>query len=238
MTKIYDGMSVLLRWVYQARFDGPPVLECESCFPNARKFTDAWRPIRDEALAVAARLDVVPRFHDIMPEQASISSNDGRDWRVLMLKAYGTELPHNMARCPVLSSILAETPEVLSASISFMAPRKHILRHCGPFRGVLRFHLGLSMPIGPDGRPAATLMIDGCEHRIADGEGLLWDDTYPHEVWNNSDKVRAALTLDVWRPGMPADMRLLSRLIVHVVQLGVKYRGIASDEPLASHVPT
>jgi aspartate beta-hydroxylase len=237
MTKIYDGISHLLRWIYRARFDGPPVLDCDAYFPDARKFIASWRRIRDEALAAAGRLDRVPRFHDVMPEQAPISANDGRDWRVLMLKAYGTELAHNMARCPALASILAETPEVLSASISFMAPGKHIPRHCGPFRGVLRFHLGLSMPIAADGRPAAILMIDGCEHRIADGEGLLWDDTYPHEAWNNSDQVRAALTLDVWRPGMPTDMSLLSRLIVRVVQLGMKYRGVASDEPRASDAP-
>jgi aspartate beta-hydroxylase len=72
-------------------------------------------------------------------------------------------------------------------------------------------------------------MINDREHRIADGEGLLWDDTYPHEVWNHSDKTRIALLLDVWRPGMPADMRMLSGLVVRTVQFGMKLRGVASD---------
>ena len=41
--------------------------------------------------------------------------------------------------------------------------------------------------------------IDGVPYRLGDGESLLWDDTYPHEVWNRSDRVRIALLLDVWR---------------------------------------
>ncbi|MEO8667041.1 MAG: aspartyl/asparaginyl beta-hydroxylase domain-containing protein, partial [Bauldia sp.] len=107
------------------------------------------------------------------------------------------------------------------------APRKHIPRHRGPFRGILRFHLGLQIPMEPDGRPATVMMIDDREHRIADGEGLLWDDTYPHEVFNNSDQPRIALLLDVWRPNMPADMEVLSRLIVGAVQIGMRYRGVS-----------
>ena len=65
--------------------------------------------------------------------------------------------------------------------------------------------------------------------RISDGETLLWDDTFPHEVMNNSDEPRIALLLDVWRPHMPVDMEILSRLIVGAVQIGMKYRGRTSE---------
>src|SRR5262249_5758145 len=103
---------------------------------------------------------------------------------------------------------------------------KHIPRHCGPFRGILRFHLGLSVPIAADDRPAAVLIIDGQEYRLANGECLLWDDTYPHEVRNAAGEMRVALLFDVWRPGMPADMRLLSKLIVRLVQIVMRWRGV------------
>ena len=53
------------------------------------------------------------------------------------------------------------------------------------------------MPLAADGRPAAVLKIAGTEHRLADGEYLLWDDTFPHEVTNDSDEVRTVLLLDV-----------------------------------------
>ena len=169
----------------------------------------------------------MPRFHDIMPEQADISANDGTDWRMLILKAYGVAVPENIAKMPTLARLLDECPEVKSATVSFLAPRKHIPRHRGPFRGVMRFHLGLKIPREPSGRPATIMMIDDNEYRITDGECLLWDDTFPHEVMNNADEPRIALLLDVWRPHMPVDMEILSRVIVGAVQLGMRYRGVS-----------
>src|ERR1700730_7541603 len=89
----------------------------------------------------------------------------------------------------------------------------------------MRFHLVLQTPRDPSGRPATVMMIDDREYRITDGECLLWDDTFPHEVMNNADAPRIALLLDVWRPRMPVDMEILSRVIVGAVQLGMRHRG-------------
>ena len=225
MSRTYDLASDVIRRVYERRIDAPAILDTASEFPNAAKFTGAWLDIRDEALGV--RLGKVPRFHDIMPEQADISANDGLDWRMFVLKAYDMGVPANLARMPVLSRLLAECPEVKSAAISFLAPRKHIPSHRGPFRGIMRFHLGLVIPRQADGRPATIMMIDHQEKRITDGEGMLWDDTYPHEVINNADEARIALLLDVWRPGMPWDMEILSRMIVRGVQAGMRRRGVS-----------
>ena len=225
MTKFYDRASNVVRRIYEKRIDAPSVLDVAADFPNAGRFVAAWQKIRDEA--VAARLEAMPRFHDIMPEQADISANDGKDWRLLVLKAYGVDVPENMAKMPALARLLEDCPEVKSATVSFLAPHKHIPRHRGPFRGIMRFHLGLKIPSEPGGRPATIMMIDDREYRIADGECLLWDDTFPHEVMNNSDEARIALLLDVWRPRMPIDMEILSRVIVGAVQLGMRYRGVS-----------
>ena len=75
-----------------------------------------------EAQAVAQQMHRVPRFHEIMREQTSISANDNRDWRMFILKAYGAEFPHNMAVCPTLAALVTASPDVLSASISYLAP--------------------------------------------------------------------------------------------------------------------
>lgn len=225
MIKFYDRASGIIRLIFEKRIDAPPVLDARRDFPNSARFAADWQKIRDEAMAV--RLDRVPRFHEIMPEQADISANDGHDWRMFILKAYGVGVPENIARMPTLARRIAECPEVMSAAISFLAPHKHIPRHRGPFRGIMRFHLGLKIPREAGGRPATVMMIDDREHRIGDGECLLWDDTYPHEVLNNADEPRIALLLDVWRPHMPLDLEILSRLIVGTVQLGMRYRGVS-----------
>ena len=224
---LYDRAADVARFVYDRRIAAPPVLDLAGHFPGAADFVRAWREIRDEAAGVAAALAQVPRFHEIMPEQASISANDRRDWRLFILKAYGVKVARNMARCPRLAALVVASPDVLSASLSFMAPRKHIPPHRGPFRGVLRFYLPLAMPRTAEGRPAAVLRIAGRDYPLAEGECLLWDDTYVHEVWNRSDELRTVLLLDVRRRGMPRDMALLSRLLIATVRAGMMLRGVA-----------
>lgn len=228
MSFFYDQTAAVIRNIYDSRLDGPPVLEMDRLFPDGARFHAAWRALREEALGLTARLQQVPRFHEIMREQTAISDNDQRDWRMFILKAYGTEVPRNMAACPVLAGIVAASPDVLSASYSFLAPGKHVPAHRGPFRGVLRYYLALSMPKRADGTPAAVLRIDGTDYRLDDGEAMLWDDTYSHEVWNPSDSVRAVLLLDVWRPGMPVDMKLFSRALIAIVRAGICWRGMPS----------
>ena len=226
MSLLYDLSANAVRRLYDARIDTPPVLDTGVYFPGAAKFFDAWQALRDEALAVAARTQAIPRFHEVMPEQMSISANDGKDWRVFVLKVYGTDIDKNMAACPTLARIIAASPDVVSATLSFLAPHKHIPRHRGPFRGVLRYQLGLSVPVDAQGRPASVLSLNDQEHRIGSGEHLLWDDTYPHEVWNHSDEPRTALLLDVRRRHMPVDMRLLSSALIASVGMVARWRGI------------
>jgi aspartate beta-hydroxylase len=226
MHSLYEHGANLVRRVYDSRIKGPPVLDAGEHFPDAARFAEAWQSIRDEATALAERWPTIPRFHEIMPEQADISANDGRDWRLFILKAYGVASARNMAACPTLASIVTRIPDVLSASLSFMEPGKHVPAHRGPFRGVIRFYLGLSVPKLADGQPAALLKIAGEEHRIGEGQWLLWDDTYFHEVWNGGNTVRSVLLLDVWRRTMPLDMRLLSRAVIAAVGAGVRLRGV------------
>lgn len=226
MGSLYDFSAEVIRSIYDSRIAGPPTLDLDENFPDNHRFINAWRDIRGEALALTENIGRIPRFHDFMPEQYELSAGDTRDWRLFILKAYGTEIPHNMATCPALSSLVTSIPDVLSASLSFLAPGKHIPEHRGPFRGVLRFYMGLSVPCGIDGRPATILRINGIEHRVGNGECLLWDDTYPHEVLNDSDRIRAALLLDVRRHGMSLDMEVFSRMLIAIAGLGVRIRGV------------
>ena len=228
MGLLYDWSTEIVRSIYDNRIEGPPTLDLGVWFPDSIRFRDSWRVIRDEALVLAKNLASVPRFHDFMPEQREISYNDHRDWRLFILKAYGIDIPRNMEACPVLAALATAIPDVLSASVSFLAPGKHIPEHRGPFRGVLRFYMGLSVPTDVDGQPATILTIDGVNHRIGDGECLLWDDTYPHEVRNDSDGIRAALLLDVRRHGMPLDLEVLSRTLIAAAGLGIRLRGVGA----------
>jgi len=223
MSIVYDLAGDLVRTIYDRRISTPSVLDIDDHFPAARNFVAEWQTLRDEALVVARDLSSVPRFHEMLPEQKDIAAKDGRDWRMFVLKAYGLPMVDNLAKCPQITRLISQSPDVLSAALSFLAPGKHIPRHRGPFRGVVRFHLGLSMPVDGNGVPQAVLAIDDHEHLIGDGECLLWDDTYPHEVWNRSDRVRIALLMDVRRRGMPLDMAVLSRVLIGAIGTTLRF---------------
>ncbi len=227
MLQLYDRAAGAVRAIYDRRIATPATLDAEHYFPNAKRFTDRWTDIRREALGLIGMLDKVPRFHDLMPAQADISANDGRDWRMFIMKAYGVTVAENLQRCPTVAALLDETPEVVSAVLSFLAPGKHIPKHRGPFRAILRYHLMLSVPRDGNGRPACELNVDGVPHMLGDGDSLLWDDTYPHEAWNRSGQVRIALLLDVWRKDMPADVALLSNTILLAAKTVLRMRGVS-----------
>ena len=172
----YDHAVTAVRGIYDRRIHTASILDTGHYFPAAARFTGAWQDIRREALAVAGMLPDIPRFHELMPEQADISANDGRDWRMFMMKVYGVPMKENLARCPTVAALLDKSPEVVSAVLSFLAPGKHIPAHRGPFRAILRYHLMLSMPSDAGGRPACELRIDGEPYLLGDGESLLWAD--------------------------------------------------------------
>lgn len=228
MFSIYEFVTASLRSYSGVRIATPPVLEPVNIyFPEYRRFADAGPQIRKEALAIIGALEQAPRFHELMAAQLSISANDGRDWRMFVLKAYGLDVVSHMQACPALAKLLADSPQVLSATLSYLAPHKHIPPHRGPFKGIMRFHLMLSMPMDVAGKPAARLIIDGTEYLLREGEWLLWDDTFVHEVENDSDQPRMALLLDVRRPAMPIDMRIISGIVIFAVQLALRIKGIS-----------
>jgi aspartate beta-hydroxylase len=225
MAAFYDVGARALRTLYDRRIDAGAVLDSATLFPDASRFVAAWPAIRDEALAVSRDLARIPRFHEIMREQASISANDARDWRMFIMQAYGVRFARNLDRCPTLAALIAAAPDVLSASFSFLAPGKHIPAHRGPFRGVLRGYLVLSMPKRADGSAAAVLKIDQQEYRLDDGQFLLWDDTFEHEVWNDSDAVRIVLLLDIRRRGLSRGLTWLSAGLIRLVRIAIRIRG-------------
>ena len=69
--------------------------------------------------------------------------------------------------------------------------------HCGPTNARLRLHLPLVAPTTP--RPAA-MRVASEEVEWEEGEVLVFDDSYEHEVWQRADADRIVLIVDIWHP--------------------------------------
>jgi len=183
-----------------------------SRFPWTQPLEAQWAVMREELDALLQHRDALPSFHDIT-EDASTISHDDR-WKTYFFYGYGEKAEANCARCPETTRLIEQVPGMQTAFFSILAPGKHIPAHRGPYKGVLRYHLGLKVPT-----PA-----ERCRIRVADqvqhwgeGQSMVFDDTFNHEVWNDTEGERAILFLDVKRP-LPGPLDGLNTLILRVLR--------------------
>ncbi len=171
-----------------------PFLDPE-IFPWTKVLEAGWQDIRADLDDVLRHRADLPNFQDISRDVASITDDD--QWKTFFFLGYGYRSEANWARCPRTAALLEQIPGLTTAFFSILSPGKHIKEHRGPYRGVLRYHLGLMVP-----EPAEKcgITVGGETRHWAEGESMLFDDGYLHEAWNDSDGVRAVLFLDVVRP--------------------------------------
>lgn len=230
MSIAYNVMRSTMTGVYSSFIKTPPVLNMQQYFPGAGAFTGNWENIRAEAMNLIDDIEAVPRFHELMPEQYKLSSHGEKEWRMFVLRAYSLDISENMTRCPTLAALVKADSSIKSASISFLAPGKQVPTHTGPFRGITRFYMGLQVPLAEDGGPGVRLNIADQSYRLGNGDALLWDDTYPHSVENNTDQWRIALLLDVYRANMPGPLRAFTKTIISLARFSIKWRGVFPGE--------
>ena len=163
--------------------------------PWVRMLEDNWKTIRRELDDVLAYREDLPNFQDISADQESITDDDR--WKTFFFFGYGFKSEANCARCPETTKLLEQVPGMTTAFFSILSPGKHIEAHRGPYRGVLRYHLGLRIPSPAS---AAGINVGGQVAHWEEGRSLLFDDGYEHYAWNDTDGVRVVLFMDVLRP--------------------------------------
>ena len=84
-----------------------------------------------------------------------------------------------------------------TAMFSILSPGKYIPPHRGPYKGVLRYHLGLMVP-EPEG--ICRIRLGNDIRAWKEGKSLIFDDSHEHEVWNDSDSYRVVLFVNFARP--------------------------------------
>lgn len=159
-------------------------------FEWARMLEDAYPVIKQELLNVLAMQGT--GFKGYVTEGATRLAG----WNTFNFWFFGKKFEENCALCPETTRVLESLPRFEKDHIMFSAlnPHARIPPHTGPMNGILRAHLPLIVP-------------DGCYIRVGteertwhEGQVLVFDDSFEHEVWNHSDYVRIVLFLNFWHP--------------------------------------
>lgn len=164
-------------------------------FPWAYELEANWKVIREELDAILPFADKLPNFDDISPRQRRIAGDNL--WKTYFFYAFGFKAKKNCEKCPKTVKLLQKVPGLKVAFFSILAPGKHILRHRGKHKGIIRYHLGLKIP---DPQTGCRIQVDDQTAYWQEGKSLIFDDTYYHEAWNNTDDYRVVLFLDIARP--------------------------------------
>lgn len=121
---------------------------------------------------------------------------DEASWQSVPLILFGHGFKNNLAAFPKTTELLSEFGRVSSAMISILPPNSSIKGHFGPFKGVLRYHLGLQIPAES---PACSITVNSIEKGWSEGKVLILDDTFFHSAKNTTARQRVVLFIDVNR---------------------------------------
>lgn len=205
-------ISAIINWaeglIERFSVHGNPAIYDNSLFPWVREVETEWTKIRAELENVLQRREELPNFHEITSQVKPIT-NDNL-WKTYLLAGYGLQSEMNSKSCPETARILKKIPGMKTAFFSILAPNKHIPAHKGPYNGVLRYHLGL---IVPEPREQCRIRIGDEIKHWAEGESLIFDDTFNHEVWNDTSGFRAVLFIDFVRP-LKFPINVLNKIIL------------------------
>ncbi len=160
-------------------------------FPELKILNDNWEVIRDEALALYAHGHIATK--EDLP--ASSFYKDNR-WKSFYLKLYDNDIPSARELAPKTLALIEQVPYMNIALFAVLMPGKKLNKHHDPFAYTLRYSLGLSTP----NDPGCGLFVNDADYVWRDGDSIIFDETYLHHAYNNTDTPRIILMTDVDRP--------------------------------------
>jgi len=177
-----------------SRIGDGPVLDNKH-FPWIDELERHTDVIRAEAESILRFEDAIPPISLISPDHKNL--DDEQKWLSYFLWGYENKSPENCARCPETTRFVESIPGMTTALFSIHKPGMRIKPHKGVTAGICVAHLGLRIP---KKRENCAIRVDDQVLHWADGKVIVFDDTYQHETWNNTDEYRIILLLHIKRP--------------------------------------
>jgi len=192
-----------------------PFPDIKSNFPEHIMLKDQWENIRDEVLNLYSEGGMGKIKGDLFFRKIADDN-----WKKFYIKWYDDCVDDAYEKLPFTTKLIDQIPQIQCAMISVLEPGAVITPHVGPYRTSLRYHLGLLTPQDDKCR----IMVDDIKYSWRDGEDVLFDDTFVHEVRNDTDKIRIILFCDVKRILKPGIGKSISDWTCKVAKITGKNR--------------
>lgn len=132
------------------------------------------------------------------------------EWTASYFWVFGKKVEETCRLCPETARLLSSIPGVAefgTTLYSALAPHTHIAPHYGYTNAKLRCQLPLRVP----GR--CKLKVGDHEIEQQEGRCIVFDDSFLHSAWNDSDELRFVLVFDFFHPDLtPDEIEYLLRL--------------------------
>lgn len=132
-------------------------------------------------------------------------------WKAFPFVMWNLAFKENINTCPFTYDLIRQIPGCTSAMFSLLLPGKHIVPHKGVYKGVIRCLFTLSVKDGGD----CWIKVNGKQYAFEEGKAIYFDEVFEHEVKNNTNEIRAALYLDVYRQ-LPFPLNIYNRLLFYL----------------------
>jgi aspartyl/asparaginyl beta-hydroxylase (cupin superfamily) len=159
-------------------------------FPFTQALEAAYPDIRQELENVLATQ--ASRFRSYVGGHGHVEPG----WNNLFFYLFGEKNEANAALCPKTMAFLDSIPhlEKTMAMFACLNPHSGLPPHTAPANGILRIHLPLIVPKN------CRLTVAGEERCWEEGKVLVFDDSFVHEVRNDSDDIRVVLFFSIYHP--------------------------------------
>ena len=170
-----------------------PVLNTAD-FPWVEDLIQNWDIIKGEADEILKYHQAIPSISMISPDHKRLDAQ--KKWRSFFMWGYGFRSDFNCSRAPKTAALVEKIPGLSTALFSIHEPGMRIQPHQGVTAGICVFHLGLSIP--KNGK--CGIRVANKVHEWKEGQGFIFDDTFEHETWNDTEECRVILLLHIKRP--------------------------------------
>ena len=150
-----------------------------------------------------------PNVLDLDKNLIELTNDDG--WKAILLCTHKGLIESNEKKYPKTIETISKLPNLVSAAFSILKPYKNLSLHRGPYSGILFVHLGVVIP-NPNSE--ITFIVNSEKRHWQQGKAFAFEDSFLHQVINNSDQYRTILLLEIVRTDIPKLLRPLHRWII------------------------